>query len=62
MRTARIASRILRLNFSSELSRKMRATCWVMVEAPWGRRRWITSPTSLIAARRMPEGSTPGWL
>ena len=37
----------------------LRATCWVMVEAPCGRRPSSTKPTNLTAARRKPEGSTP---
>ena len=38
MRIASKASLILRVNDTSLVSRKFFATCWVMVEAPCGRR------------------------
>jgi hypothetical protein len=53
------ASLILRENDSSLVNRKFLATCWVMVEAPCGRRPLPYCCTNSTAARAMPEKSMP---
>ena len=55
------ASLILRSNETSLLRRKFFATCWVMVEAPSGRRLVPMREMSASAARSIDSGSMPGW-
>jgi hypothetical protein len=48
MRKARIASLTLRSSDSSSVSRKLRATCCVMVDAPIGRRFGVGEPRDVL--------------
>ena len=62
IRIARIASRALRVSDTWLSSSMFLATCWVMVEAPTGRRPWPICVRSNTAARAIASGSTPGWV
>ncbi len=63
MRIASSASFTLRSKVSTfEFSSMILATCWVMVEAPIGRRPECMVSRSVTAARRMASGSTPPWV
>ncbi len=59
MRVASRASFIFRSTETSLVSSMFLATCWVIVEAPTGRRFARSLPTSVIAARTIDSGSIP---
>lgn len=57
-----VASRIsfiLRVIETSFVSNMFLATCWVIVDAPIGRRLARNRPISVIAARKIDSGSIP---
>ena len=62
MRMARMASFTLRDSDSWLSSSMFLATCWVIVEAPTGRRPWPICIRSVKPARAIAMGSTPRWL
>ena len=59
---ARMISLTLRATETSLPSSMFFATCWVIVEAPIGRRPWPYWRASVIAARSIATGSTPRWV
>ena len=59
MRNARIASRALRDRLTSLPTSMFFATCWVIVDAPTGRRFAPIRVRSVNAARAIASGSTP---
>ena len=62
IRIARIASFTLRESDIWLSSSMFLATCWVIVEAPIGRRPCPAWARSNTAARAIAIGSTPGWV
>ena len=62
MRIARIASLIFIWNVVTFPRIMFFATCWVMVDAPIGRRPLCMFSRSVKAARAIASGSTPLWV
>ena len=62
MRSARMTSFAFRAIDTSLVSRKFFATCWVMVDAPIGRRLLPMRLIFVAIALAMPGISIPGWV